>query len=194
MKKIFLLMMAGMSVIVLSSCRNKLDGTTGATTKETAKLPNKRKLDAYKVIGVVPGIKKFVVKYNDQLIRGGAPYSEEGYKKLKEMGVETIVSITPDDEERVLAKKYKMTLIEIPFEKDKGLSKEDKRKFLNLFFQYDAPFYIHGNDSTSRAGILGALYRMQLCNWPYGKTMMEFQQLGGNMKKDQILIDSLKKQ
>jgi hypothetical protein len=193
MKRLVFLFGWGMLAIVLSSCGHGTDGTTGATGKKTTKLPNKRRLDVYQVVGIVPGIKNFVIKYNDQFIRGGTPYSERGFKGLKKMDIKTIISITPTEEEREFAKKYGMALIEIPFETDKGPSQEDKRKFLNCFFRYNAPFYIHGIDSTARAGILGALYRIELCDCPYGKTMMEFQQLGGDMKQDQILVDSIKK-
>lgn len=190
MIKVFFLFINLIFILILSSCKS----TTGTSTSkgEKTKLPNKRRFDSYKVIGIVPGIKKFVVKYNDELYRGGKPYSEEGFKKLKEMGIKTIISVTPDDMEREFAKKYNMELIEIPFEKNTVLSKELKKRFINLFFQYKAPFYLHGDESISRAGILGALYRMKVCDRPFGKTMMEFQQLGGDMKKNRILIDSIR--
>jgi hypothetical protein len=193
MKRSLLMFVVGCLAICLSSCRHGTDVATESTEKATTEIPNKRRFDVYQVVGVIPGLKKFVVKYNDELIRGGAPYSDEGFEQLKKMGVKTIISITPDENERKLASKHKIGLIEIPFSKDAPVPEDVKRKFLNLFHQYEAPFYLHGNESTSRAGVMGALYRMKICGWPFGKTMMEYLQLGGDMKKDKIMIDSIKK-
>ena len=81
---VYTLLLTTLSLCAIS-CKTKTDATTTASPKdyhETAvKLPAKS--DDYIVHGEKPGIKNFVVQYDENLYRGGKPTSPEGVKTLK---------------------------------------------------------------------------------------------------------------
>ena len=110
-------------------CASSPDAMSGATPHGKMELPEPG--DSYEVIGKVQGIKKFVVRYDNGIVRGGEFLSEEGMKRIRDMKVKTIVSVTPTSLEEELCKKYGITLVKMPFAKEKGpLSQE-----IGLFLQ-----------------------------------------------------------
>lgn len=148
--------------------------------------------DDYEVIGVADGLKSFLVKYDETLIRGGEPYNGTAARTLKKYGVKTIISITPNDQERKFCANNGFELVEVEFSKDPGPSKESLDLYLQTIKNGSAPFYVHCHGGTHRGGILGMVYRMHVRNWTYEKALIEFGLLGGSLMKDHKMTGVVK--
>jgi len=142
--------------------------------------------DTYTVIGKLPGLKNFVVKYNGVgLYRGGEPTSPEAVESLKSLGVETVISINPCDAERAMLK-GEFNLIEIPFSSDVGPSKTDIATVLQ---ELDAvTVYLHCSGGTRRAGVIGACYRVFADGWSIEAATKEYAALGGHPDYDADML------
>jgi protein tyrosine phosphatase (PTP) superfamily phosphohydrolase (DUF442 family) len=169
--------------------RSSIDSVTHATPHEEVQLPPAN--PEYDVVGIIPGIKKFVVKYNDKLFRGGLPYSKEGYEFLKKKEIKTVVSIVPDPNLKKWASKNDIKVIDLPFEKSKGISKAQREQLLDIYRTQNAPFYVHCHGGTHRASACAALYRTHLEGWDQEKAVKEYDLLGGDHQKEKTLIDSI---
>jgi len=174
-------------LFALTSCNSagsRWDAVSGATWGPPNAKPAEVELpppsDTYEVIGVMPGLVKFVVRYSDGFYRGGAPLTEEAAASLHSLGIRTIISVTPDDFERELCKKHGFKLIEIPFDKEKGPSEEDIKRFVAAVQTEKLPVYAHCYGGSQRGGVLGALYRTEIQDWSAEKAIAEYDQLGGD--------------
>ena len=186
------------AALLSTSCHSpvgtKHDSITGATPKyehgETVLPP---KAATYEVVGVVDGLKKYVVKYDDSFYRGGEPFADSAVQSLKEYGIRTIISITPTEDERALCLEHGFTLVEIPFKKTAGLSSEDLQRYLKTIRTGASPFYVHCHGGTHRGGVLGVAYRLHIQGWPYEKALVEHGRLGGDLLADHIMLESVRK-
>jgi protein tyrosine phosphatase (PTP) superfamily phosphohydrolase (DUF442 family) len=145
----------------------------------------------YTVVGTIPGINKYVIKYSDRFYRGGDILNEEGARKLSEFGIKTIVSVTPSDLERDLASQYSMELIEMPFDYQAGVQDTDQSRFADVIFNSDEKVYVHCHGGTKRAGALMVLYRQLKDNWTFEEAVDEYSRLGGNEQYDHQLLESV---
>mgnify|MGYP000377393144 CR=1 FL=1 len=145
----------------------------------------------YTVLGVREGIKAWVIQYDEKLLRGGEFFDDSAAKALAEWGVKTVISISPNNKERAFCRKHSLELVEIPFDKKNGPSKADIQKFLNTIKQGKAPFYLHCIGGTHRAGVLGVAYRIHRLGWAPEKALVEFGRLGGNLKDDHTMLESV---
>ncbi len=136
--------------------------------------------DAYKVTGYRDGIRFYIVQYTDKIYRGGDIRSEAGIAALKELGVKTIISVTPDDRERELATAGGMTLVEIPFGA-MDMTAEHLSQFLAAVDKSPKPIYVHDFDGTLRAGALMAHYRIYKDKWTFDRAMHEWHRLDVNV-------------
>ena len=175
----------------LASCRSpqlihwRPDARTGAPPHAKTPLPPKNEF--YEVIGYVPGLRSYVVKYDYRLYRGGDVLSEEGVQILKEHDIRTIISVTPTPLERGLAEAYGIELVEIPFERER-VPKEVLWTFLETTGSGKAPFYLHCNEGKHRGGALAAAYRVFHRGWRPEDAAEEFRLLGGDLEKDRALL------
>ncbi|MCY2928506.1 MAG: hypothetical protein NTV86_03255 [Planctomycetota bacterium] len=135
--------------------------------------------DAYKVTGYRPGIRFYVVQYTPNLYRGGDILSREGAQSLKALGVKTIISVDPSDEERALAKEYHFWLAELPFG-SMELSRAHLEQFMTCVRTCPGPIYVHCFGGDLRAGILLAYYRMHKQGWSFDRAYTEYQRLDAN--------------
>jgi len=101
MKNIILLMFI---LPLLPACKNLTDSITSATKPKTKVFLPLEKGD-YEVIGILPGLKNFVVKYDSKFYRGGDIFSEQAFDSLTNLGIKTIISVTPTDFEKKFSKK-----------------------------------------------------------------------------------------
>jgi len=168
-------------LLLQPACTNKIDSVTGATVQSSEVCLPLEKGD-YEIIGVMPGLKNFVVKYDGKLYRGGELLSDEALGSLKMLGIKTIISITPTQFEREFAKKNGFTLVEIPFDKNTGPSQSDITLFTKTIKKEFYPFYVHCHGGTYRGGTFGKIYRTKILNWPSEKAEEEFIKLGGKSK------------
>ena len=164
-----------------------LQGMTGGTIP--APLP--RAGDTYTVVGYEPGIRFYVLKYNNGLYRGGDILSREGFESLKKLGIKTIVATDPTDEQRTLAKEYSMKYVEIPF----GwydLTKADLDAFLAAVQAGPAPIYVMSFGGDLGAAILVAHYRIHREGWTADKALDEFYRLDANIFDSMNMVGVLK--
>jgi protein tyrosine phosphatase (PTP) superfamily phosphohydrolase (DUF442 family) len=145
----------------------------------------------YKVVGYRPGIRFYVIQYNDKIYRGGDILSREGADSLKAFGIKTIVSVTPSNEERRLAKEYGFALAEIPFGQD-DMTAAHLDRFLEVVDKYPAPFYVHCFGGDLRAAMLVANYRIKREGWSVEKALDEYRRLDANYWDSLHMVDVLK--
>ncbi len=184
-------------LITTTSCRSPLGTKTDAVTGATPTYKHKKTVlppqtGAYEVIGTADGLKNYVIKYDDNLYRGGEPFADSAVASLKKYGIRTIISITPTDHERNFCKRNGFTLVEIPFEKTTGVSPSDLKRYLDVIKTKAEPFYVHCHGGTHRGGVLGVAYRVHIQNWPYEKALVEHGRLGGDLLADHIMLESVK--
>ena len=179
-----------------AGCRTPSHGQWDAATQATppdadAGLPPPGR--TYEVIGPVPGLQKFVVKHDHRFYRGGDILSDQGAAAIKEHGVRTVISVTPTPEERKLAAKHGMKLVEITFESKRPIPKDTLAMYLDAVRSGQGPFYVHCHGGTHRAGALGLAYRVHIQGWDYDQALIEFGRLGGSLKDDHVMVESLRK-
>ena len=182
------------SISCHSPMKMRPDAVTGATATyqhgETMLPPD---AGDYEVIGVVDGLKKYVVEYDDRLYRGGEPCADSAAQWLRQQEIRTIISITPTEQERNLCRENGFTLVELPFQKASGLSPEDLGRYLETIRTGAGPFYVHCHGGTHRGGVLGVAYRVHIQGWPYEKPLVEHGRLGGDLLADHIMLESVRK-
>ena len=144
--------------------------------------------DDYEVVGVKEGLMGYMIKYDDKIYRGGEMANQKGLDFLKTLGVTTVVTITPTDDERKYVVEEGMKLIEVPFFKTDGPSAEVMKTFLDAVKSSPGPVYVHCHGGTHRAAILACLYRMAVLDWDFNRTAVEFGTLGGDLKGDHGML------
>jgi protein tyrosine phosphatase (PTP) superfamily phosphohydrolase (DUF442 family) len=164
-----------------------LQGITGG--RIPAPLP--RESETYKVIGYRDGIRFYVIQYNDRLYRGGDILSQKGMEALKALGIKTIISVTPTDQERAWAKDYGMKYVEIPF----GwydMKKEHLDRFLAAADAGPAPIFVKCFAGDLRAAILAAHWRIHREGWTFERAIDEYRRLDANYWDSLNLVEVLK--
>jgi protein tyrosine phosphatase (PTP) superfamily phosphohydrolase (DUF442 family) len=135
--------------------------------------------DTYTVVGYEPGIRFYVVKYDDGLYRGGDIMSKEGFESLKKLGIKTIIATNPQPEEKAMAGEFGMKYVEIPFGPF-DLTKEKLDAFMAAVAAGPAPVYVKSLGGDRDAAILAAHYRIHHDGWTADKAIDEFLRLQGN--------------
>jgi len=147
--------------------------------------------DTYTVVGYRDGIRFYVVKYNDQFYRGGDLLDRRGAEALKALGIKTIISVSPDDQERALAKEFGFGLVEIPFGWN-DMSQDHLDRFLAATRGSPGPFYVHDTFGINQAGILLAHYRIHVERWSVEKALDEYWRLDANFWDSIHMVQVLK--
>ena len=118
------------------------------------------------------------------LFRGGEP-NEAGMKKLKEMGVATVIDLRAPSEmkmdERSSAQKLGMTYIDLvmdshaPTEKQvkELMSELDKAKQLSEKGEKNQKVFVHCAHGSDRTGCMIGIWRVTRDNWDYPTTYQE---------------------
>ncbi|MBE3069248.1 MAG: hypothetical protein IMZ66_03325 [Planctomycetes bacterium] len=165
-----------------------LQGLTGGTIPSPLPPPG----DTYEVVGRRDGIRFHVVKYNATLYRGGDILNRAGAQALKDLGIKTIISVSPNAQERALAQEFGFVLVEIPF----GwfdMTASHLSRFLAAIDANPAPFYVHSFLGINQAGILLAHYRIHREGWTVDTALAEYWRLDGNYWDSTHMVDVLKK-
>ena len=183
-----------LSLGFIASCKDKEpDAVTQASPHKSSKkvtLPPKGA--DYEVVGVKEGLSGYMIKYDDKIYRGGQMTTQKGLDFLKTLDIKTVVTITPDEDERKYVVAEGMKLVEVPFDKKDGPSKDVLDKFLAAVKASEGPVYVHCHGGTHRAAILAALYRMKVLGWDYNRTAVEFGTLGGDLKGDHGMLTRMR--
>lgn len=181
------------SLLVVLSCGKKKQEQTNQTDTVTAAslstqdwLPEEG--DTYEVIGYVDGVKGVIVRYSDDLYRGGDILTDEGMLLLKKRGVKSVVSATPNETIRSLSKAYSLNQHDFYFDYQ-GLTEASVKSFFTLLDSVERPVYIHCHGGKQRAGNLCMLYRGYVEGWDIEKAMKEYVQLGGKEQEDRPMLE-----
>ncbi len=144
--------------------------------------------DSYKVVGIVDGLKEFVVQYDEHLFRGGEPYSNDAVTEFKKLGITTLLCITPSDVGRFRSNLYGFNLVEIPFASTTGPSPAVLDRFFQAVAHKNEKFYLHAYGGANRAGVIGLAYRIYAQNWSPEDAIAEFEKLGGSVIEASLMI------
>lgn len=103
------------------------------------------------------------------LFRGGQPTSE-GYRELKQMGIETVISFRHEKGENTLERRaveaLGMRFVNLPWHTwDKPADAEISQFFTLLAARPRAKVFIHCQQGRDRTGTMVALYRVAVDHW-----------------------------
>ena len=128
-------------------------------------------------------------KVDDHLYRGAQP-TEAGFKKLKELGVKTIVNLRMEADaiktgEEKIVESLGMKYVSIPvedgnfFTRDRTIPDEAIRTFFKIVSAIeDGPVFVHCHRGADRTGALVAFYRIGRQGWQADKAAKEARDLG----------------
>jgi protein tyrosine phosphatase (PTP) superfamily phosphohydrolase (DUF442 family) len=184
-----------LSLMFVAACNDKdADAVSHASPQRSGKKLTLPPAGAdYKVIGVKDGLSGYIIQYDDKLYRGGQMNTAKGLDYLKDLGVTTVITITPTEDERKYVPAEGMTLVEVPFDKKDGPSPETLKTFMDAVKASKGPVYVHCHGGTHRAAILAGLYRIWAHGWDFNRTAVEFGTLGGDLKGDHEMLVRIRK-
>lgn len=121
-------------------------------------------------------------KVDEILYRGGQP-NQEGLKKLKSLGIKTVISLREEDKqmlrEKELIEALGMKFSNLPLSVYRRPSDEQVISFLeNALDQDNQPVFVHCNSGRDRAGAMVALYRVVVSGWTIKEAYKEAKRLG----------------
>jgi protein tyrosine/serine phosphatase len=128
-------------------------------------------------------------RVDDRLYRGAQP-TEAGFKKLKELGIKTIVNLRMDADaiktgEQKIVEGLGLKYVSIPvedgnfFTRDRTIPDEAIRAFFKLIDAVDeGPIFVHCHRGADRTGALVAFYRIGRQGWQADKAAKEARDIG----------------
>lgn len=164
---------------------SKADAVTAASVDNKEWLPEAG--NTYTVLGYNEGLKGVLIKYSDEMYRGGDILSSDGAKLIKSRGIQTIFSVTPSEAIRSFCAAYDIELKEIVFDYQK-LGDDQVLTFLNALDSVEYPIYIHCHSGKQRGGNLCAIYREYKEGWEFEKALDEYGKLGGKIEPDREML------
>lgn len=124
-----------------------------------------------------PGLPNFKI-VNDHVLRGGQP-SDDGFKKLAERGVKTVVDLRGVDEhsiphEKQVVEADGMNFVSVPMRGLSAPTQEQMSKVLTILDKSDSwPVFIHCRRGADRTGTVLACYRIIHDHWENRKALEE---------------------
>ena len=112
---------------------------------------------------------------DEHYYRGSQPKPED-FKPLAEMGINTIVDLRDDavKSEKAMAEAAGMKYINIPMSGFKAPKDEDMIAFVKIANDPAmGNIFVHCAGGIHRAGVVGAIYRIEKYGWNYDKAMLE---------------------
>ena len=120
---------------------------------------------------------------NDQILRGGQP-TDDGFKKLAERGVKTVVDLRSLDEhsvphEKQIVEADGMRFVSIPMKGIGAPTEEQVSRALSVLEDGDNwPVFIHCRRGSDRTGTVLACYRISHDHWKNQKALREARTYG----------------
>lgn len=109
--------------------------------------------------------------------RGGQPKQDQ-YQSLKDLGVTTVIDLRNDPEsyEKPTAESLGMKYINIPMDDAKYPDEATIARFLKeINDPANGVMYVHCKGGKHRAGVTGAVYRMNKYGWNYDQAFAEME-------------------
>jgi tyrosine-protein phosphatase SIW14 len=118
-------------------------------------------------------------KVSEGLYRGGQP-SEQGFAQLRKMGIRTVVSLRVFNSNKKLLSEMGFRQFHISC-KNLHPEEEDLIEFLRIVTEpANQPVFVHCRDGTDRTGMMVAVYRMVVQDWPLHEALAEMKAFGFN--------------
>jgi protein tyrosine phosphatase (PTP) superfamily phosphohydrolase (DUF442 family) len=112
------------------------------------------------------------------IVRGAQP-EPEGYATLKEIGIRTVVNLRTRHGEREAVEAAGMRYVEIPMSFLKKVDPAAIRKALSVMTDpANQPVFLHCSRGKDRAGVVVAVYRMEVDGWSEAEAVAEMEALG----------------
>ena len=138
----------------------------------------------------VRGIENFS-KVSDSLYRGAQP-TEAGYETLGNLGVHTIVTLRVLDHDSDELRQAGFQTYHISF-KHVHPESEDVLKFLTIVTdKRNQPVFVHCREGEDRTGMMVAVYRMVVQNWPRDQAIREMKEMGFHRKWNKPIVRYLR--
>ena len=158
------------AVLALAACSG---GAPRAATT-TGRPPARR------IVGV-PGLDNFA-RIDERLYRGAQP-TPEGYRKLKEMGVKTVINFRSHHSYKKEIEALGMTCVELPLRADAVGSEPPTEEQLKKFFEVvldpaRQPVFMHCAGGKDRTGTLSSVYRIEVDGWSNDEAVEEMKSFG----------------
>ncbi|MBN1550146.1 tyrosine-protein phosphatase [bacterium] len=116
-------------------------------------------------------------KVSDSLYRGAQP-TEKGFVELKKMGIRTIVTLRVFDTDKNSLPDMNFRQFHISC-KTLHPEEEDVIEFLRIVTDpANQPVFVHCREGIDRTGMMVAMYRMVIQDWPREKALAEMKAFG----------------
>ena len=152
------------STLVVASLLIALAGISNAQVSKTSEaFPNVK-------------IKNFG-QMDENYFRGGQPKKDQ-YGQLKDLGITTIIDLRndPEEYEKTTAESLGMKYINIPMDDAEYPSDATIDQFLKeINDPANGKMYVHCKGGKHRAGVTGAVYRMEKYGWDYDQAFAEME-------------------
>ena len=123
-----------------------------------------------------PGLPNFH-RVSDDLYRGAQP-TAEGFRRLKAMGVKTVIDLRFFHNDREKIAGTELAYEEIPMN-TWNVEDEDAVRFLILISDRSrAPFFVHCEHGADRTGVMSAVYRIVIQGWTKDEAIVEMTEGG----------------
>ena len=110
-----------------------------------------------------PGITNFY-QLTDHIYSGSAPEGEAGFAALKELGIQTIISVDGAKPDVELAKRYGLRYVHLPIGYD-GVPTEQGNRLAKAAVTLPGPIYIHCHHGLHRGPSAAAVACMATAGW-----------------------------
>jgi protein tyrosine/serine phosphatase len=112
------------------------------------------------------------------IFRGAQP-KPEGYATLKAMGVRTVINLRTRHGEREAVEAAGMRYVEIPMNVWKNVDPAAVRKAQSVMTDpANQPVFVHCSRGADRAGVVAAVYRMEVDGWSMAEAEAEMAAFG----------------
>jgi protein tyrosine/serine phosphatase len=105
-------------------------------------------------------------KVDQMLFRGGLP-KEAGYRRLSELGIDTVINLIDENsrKQRDIASKYVNNWYPIPMSDTLAPSKDDIQEFVDIINRSVGRVFVHCKGGRHRTGFMVAVYRTVFWTW-----------------------------